>query len=126
MLLAVAGLKDQELTSRVKTLAGGDWSSFPAYERLAFRYAAKLSREPATVSSADLDSLVATFGPDRATDLIWYTAWCNYMTRVADGFQLPLERENVFAPPPPKDTESGAKSGAGEKPAADPAKKPGG
>jgi hypothetical protein len=30
-------------------------------------------------------------------DLIWYGSWCNYMTRVADAFQLPLERDNVFA-----------------------------
>jgi hypothetical protein len=27
------------------------------------------------------------------------TSWCNYMTRVADAFQLPLERDNVFAAP---------------------------
>jgi hypothetical protein len=30
-------------------------------------------------------------------DLIWYAGRCNYMTRVADAFQLPLERDNVFA-----------------------------
>jgi hypothetical protein len=103
MLLAVAGLKDDEVTKRVKTLASGDWSSFPAYERQAFRFAAKLSKAPDTVQKADMDGLIATFGPERTVDLIWYTSWCNYMTRVADAFQLPLEKENVFATPPPVD-----------------------
>lgn len=27
---------------------------------------------------------------------MWYVCGCNYMTRVADAFQVPLERENVF------------------------------
>jgi hypothetical protein len=48
---------------------------------------------------------VRTFGNDRSLDLIWYGAWCNYMTRVADAFQLPLERENVFAAPKDKKPE---------------------
>jgi hypothetical protein len=29
--------------------------------------------------------------------LIWFVAWGNYMTRVADAFQIPLETENAFA-----------------------------
>jgi hypothetical protein len=28
--------------------------------------------------------------------VIWWACRCHYMTRVADAFQLPLERENVF------------------------------
>ena len=32
-------------------------------------------------------------------DLVWYISWCNYMTRVADAFQLPLETQNVFERP---------------------------
>ena len=46
--------------------------------------------------------LVTTFGAHRAVDVIWHIAWCNYMTRVADAFQLPLERDNVFARPEEK------------------------
>ena len=42
--------------------------------------------------------LTESFGRHRALDLVWYGGWCNYMTRVADAFQLPLEKENVFAP----------------------------
>jgi hypothetical protein len=38
-------------------------------------------------------------------DLIWYSSWVNFMTRVADAFQFPLERENVFAGPQPNKSE---------------------
>ena len=47
----------------------------------------------------DVGGLVEAFGRHRAIDLIWRIGWCNYMTRVADAFQLPLETENVFAQP---------------------------
>jgi alkylhydroperoxidase family enzyme len=96
MGLAVAGLKDDEITQRVQQLSSGDWSSFSPAERLALQFAHKLSRKPADVSDKDLQALVETFGRHRAVDLIWRTAWFNYMTRVADTFQFPLERENVF------------------------------
>ena len=99
MLLAVAGLKDDEVRRRTQKLAGGDWSDFPAAERLAFRFAVKLSREPSALADRDVQGLVAAFGHHRAVDLIWYGSWCNYMTRVADAFQFPLERDNVFAAP---------------------------
>jgi hypothetical protein len=102
MTLAVAGLNDTEVTARAKLLAGGDWTSIPAYERLGYRFAIKLTRDPASVTAADVAAVTETFGPLRTADLIWYTGWCNYMTRVADAFQLPLEKENVFAPRPGK------------------------
>ena len=101
MTLAVAGLNDSEVKARAKLLAGGDWSALPAYDRLGYRFAAKLTRDPAAVSADDVAAVAETFGPLRTADLIWYTAWSNYMTRVADAFLLPLERENVFAPRPP-------------------------
>ncbi|MEO2089469.1 MAG: deiodinase family protein, partial [Gemmataceae bacterium] len=101
MLLAVAGLKDDEVKARVKVLAGEDWSSFPAYERQALRFSAKLSRTPGEVKPTDVADLVTTFGPERTADIIWYIGWCNYMTRIADAFQLPLEKENPFSAPPP-------------------------
>ena len=97
MLLAVAGgLKDDEVKERAAKLATGDWSSFPPEQQLGFQLAYKLSRDPATVSDKDIKVLVDTFGRHRALDIIWYISWCNYMTRVADAFQLPLERDNVF------------------------------
>jgi alkylhydroperoxidase family enzyme len=103
MLLAVAGLKPEEVKSLTKKLATGDWSSFPLAQRTAFALAYKLSREPAAMTDKDRAALVEVFGRERAVDLIWYVAWCNYMTRVADAFQLPLEKENCFAPPEKKE-----------------------
>lgn len=98
MLLAVAGLKDDEIKRRTEKLAAGDWSDYAPAERQAFQFAHKLSSKPAALSDAEMQALAATFGRHRAIDLIWYGAWCNYMTRVADAFQLPLEKTNVFAP----------------------------
>lgn len=104
MGLAVAGLKGEELKKRRQKLADGDWSDYSPAERVAFQFGNKLSREPGKVSSKDIQTLTETFGRHRAMDVIFYTAWANYMTRVADGFQLPLEREDPFRPPPARDT----------------------
>src|SRR3954470_2547729 len=98
MLLAVAGLKPEEVKSLTKKLAAGDWSDFPKAQRTAFALAYKLSKEPAAFTDKDRAALAEVFGPERAVDLIWYVSWCNYMTRVADAFQLPLEKENCFMP----------------------------
>ncbi len=104
MLLAVAGLTQDEINLRATQLADGEWSEFSPSERLAFRFARKLTAEPWEVTDADVDALTDTFGRHRALDLIWHVAWGNYMTRVADAFQLPLETTNVFErPKPPKD-----------------------
>ena len=103
MLLAVAGLKPEEVKSLTKKLTGGDWSDFPKAQQSAFSLAYKLSKEPAKMTDADRAARAAVFGRERACDLIWYVSWCNYMTRVADAFQLPLEKENAFAPPPKKE-----------------------
>jgi hypothetical protein len=102
MLLAVAGLKPEEVKSLTKKLGSGDWSDFPRAQQAAFGLAYKLSREPAAVTDKDRAALVEVFGRERTADLVWYVAWCNYMTRVADAFQLPLEKDNVFAPPSKK------------------------
>ena len=103
MLLAVAGLKPDEVKNLTRKLATGDWSSFPNAQQTAYGLAYKLSREPAKITDKDRRALVAVFGRERTVDLIWYIAWCNYMTRIADAFQLPLEKANVFTPPPKKD-----------------------
>ena len=96
MLLAVAGLDKNALEARTRILASGDWSSLPAWDRAAFFFARKLSTTPWAIDDADRKTLVAHFGPERSIDVIWWACRCHYMTRVADAFQLPLERENVF------------------------------
>lgn len=106
MLLAVAGLQAEKIKELTMKLADGDWSEFPPAEALAFSFAYKLTKHPAEVADNDVEELVATFGKERAVDIIWYIAWCNYMTRVADAFQLPLEQENVFAEPEQKPEEA--------------------
>jgi alkylhydroperoxidase family enzyme len=103
MLLAVAGLSDDEIKKRTKKLAEGDWSDYTPAEQRALQFAHKISGAPSTVTAWDVKGLVDAFGRDRAIDLIWYGGWCNYMTRVADAFQLPLEKENVFIRPKKKD-----------------------
>lgn len=97
MLLAVAGLDKNSLTQRLERLAAGDWSTFSPGERAAFAFARKQAKDPAAINAQDVGELVQHFGRDRALDVIWWACRCHYMTRVADGFQLPLERANVFA-----------------------------
>ena len=99
MLLAVAGLKPEEVKSLTKKLATGDWSSFPKAQRSAFGLAYKMSKTPSLIYDSDREALIAVFGRERTVDLVYYIAWCNYMTRIADAFQLPLEKANVFTPP---------------------------
>jgi alkylhydroperoxidase family enzyme len=96
MLLAVAGLDQSAIRERTQGLAGGDWSGFPPGERAAFAFTRKQSREPASVTDEDVQELVRHFGPERTLDIIWWACRCHYMTRVADAFQIPLERDNVF------------------------------
>ena len=99
MLLAVAGLDKNALEARTRLLASGDWSSLPSSDRAAFFFARKLSKEPWRIDDGDLSALLDHFGPGRTLDVVWWACRCHYMTRVADAFQLPLERENVFSPP---------------------------
>jgi hypothetical protein len=96
MLLAVAGMKPEEVEERASRLADGEWPGFTGPERTAFRFARRLTAEPWAVTDADVQELIDAFGRERALDVIWHVAWGNYMTRVADAFQLPLEATNVF------------------------------
>jgi alkylhydroperoxidase family enzyme len=96
MLMEVAGLSKSEVAERARLLAGDDWSSFPAEEQRAFAFARKLTRAPWTISSGDIESLKRDFGPERALSIMRSASHNNYMTRISNGFQLSLERDNVF------------------------------
>jgi hypothetical protein len=100
MLLAVAGLDANAVRERTQRLAGNDWSAFPPGDRLAFAFARKQAKDPASVTADDIQGLLRHFGLPRTLDILWWSCRCHYMTRVADAFQLPLERENVFQPAP--------------------------
>ena len=97
MLLAVAGLDSNAIAERTRQLASGDWSRFTPAEQAAFAFARKQARSPWSITAEDVQELTRHFGKDRALDVIWWACRCHYMTRVADAFQLPLERGNVFS-----------------------------
>lgn len=99
MLLEVAGLTPDEVAARTRALASDDWSAFPAEEQRAYDYARKLSAEPWNLKPADYQVLEKDMGPAKAMSTFWWLCRGLYMTRVSDGFQLPLERENVFGEP---------------------------
>lgn len=96
MLLEVAGLDQQAIAERTRHLAGDDWSVFPPAEQRAYDYARKLSKTPWELTASDYQSLEQDLGSAEAMATFWWLCRGLYMTRVSDGFQLPLERENVF------------------------------
>jgi hypothetical protein len=85
-----------EIGSRSRILAGDDWSSFPVAEQHALAFARKLSRTPWEIDDADVAQLQTDFGADRALLIMFNASRYHYMTRISNGFQLTLERENVF------------------------------
>jgi alkylhydroperoxidase family enzyme len=96
MGLDLAGMSKPEIARRTRLLAGDDWSSFPPEEQGAYALARKLARTPCEISAEDTHALERDFGPERA--IVVLTAACrgHYMTRISNGFQLSLERDNVF------------------------------
>jgi hypothetical protein len=108
----VAGLPKALIAERSRLLAGDDWSSFPAEEQRAFAFARKLTKYPGRVTDEDIDTLKHDFDTERALFILTYASRCNYMTRISNGFQLRLERENVFFDYY-SDSDDTAKAGAG-------------
>lgn len=106
MLLEVAGLDKAAVAKRTKLLADTDWAKFPPAEQRAYAYARKLSVTPEALTAEDFQSLERDFGPKHAMSIFIWLCRGLYMTRISDGFQLPLERENVFGSAPPSDEEN--------------------
>ncbi len=102
MLLAVAGLDQTDVEQRSARLARGEWDTFSAGEQAAFAFARKQAVAPWDLGAEDVASLTTRLGRERALDVIWWSSRCHFMTRVADAFQLPLEKENVFQRPMPE------------------------
>lgn len=96
MLLELAGLDKHAVAERTRRLAGDDWSCFPPTEQRAYAYARKLSKAPWKLTANDYHTLEHDLGPKPALATFWWLCRGLYMTRVSDGFQFPLERENVF------------------------------
>jgi alkylhydroperoxidase family enzyme len=96
MGLELAGLSKSEIAERTRQLAGGDWSVFPAEEQRAYAFARKLTTAPWTISKQEIDTLLRDFGPTKGIVVLVAACRGHYMTRVSNGFQLSLERDNVF------------------------------
>jgi len=86
-----------------------DWASISFDElqarlekQRAFAYTRKLSKTPWTLTPEDYRSLENDLGPAKAMSTFWWLCRGLYMTRISDGFQLPLERQNVFGDAPKK------------------------
>lgn len=104
MLLEAAGLDQPAIAKRTRLLAETDWAAFPKSEQVAYAYARKLSATPAKLTSQDYESLEQEFGPKQAMSIFVWLCRGLYMTRISDGFQLPLERDNVFGSHAPTET----------------------
>ena len=90
MLLEVAGLDKNAIAERTRRLASDDWSAFPPVEQRAYAYARKLSKTPWAMTGSDYKTLETDLGPDRDMATFFWLCRGLYMTRVSDGFQLPL------------------------------------
>jgi hypothetical protein len=95
MLLAVAGMSQEQVDETTRRLSG-DRSDLPAAEQAAYQFTRKQAKAPASITDADIVGLEKQCGHERAWQIIWWASRCHYMTKVADAFQLPLERENPF------------------------------
>ncbi len=97
MLLELSGLGSDEIGELLSQLAIDDWTGFDPADRRAFGLARKLTGSPWELSSEDFGTLATDYGLTDAMSLFWWLCRGLYMTRISDGFRLPLERENVFA-----------------------------
>ena len=94
MCLAVAGLTQDEVNELTRRLSG-DWSDFTPAERVALAFTRKQAQDPTSITDADLRELERYLGK-KAWQVVWWASRCHYMTKVADAFQFPLEKENPF------------------------------
>lgn len=128
MQLAVAGLNELQAEEKTRLLASGDWSSLAPQQRVILHFARKISKEPKKLDEADMQTMIRYLGSDRAIDWTYHVCWANFMTRVADAFQLPLESTNVFLSPerkkPPRSDTPDAKTGGAHGEQAKPADEP--
>ncbi len=96
MLFEIAGLDKEATDDRIRRLASGDWSSFLPHEQVAYAFARKLTATPWLIDDEDLAALRRELGEQSAFFTVYWLCRGLYMTRISDGFQLPLERDNVF------------------------------
>jgi len=87
---------DQTVNSVLKARLLTDWSAagLAPIDRLLLDFAAKLTREPASISRWDIEQLQLQGLDDRAVhDVVQVTAYFNYVNRIADGLGVELEED---------------------------------
>ena len=94
MLLAVAGMNSEEVAGATRQLAAGVTGT--PEEQAAFEFTRKQATNPSSITDEDIQALERRMGKEKAWQVIWWAARCHYMTKVADAFQFPLEKENPF------------------------------
>ena len=94
MILAVAGMSADEVARKTRRLSGG--GGLTAAEEAAVTFTRKQAKRPWAVTDEDVRALEKALGHEKAWKVIWYASRCHYMTKVADAFQLPLEKDNPF------------------------------
>ena len=92
----VAGLSQEQIEQRSRQLSDDQWTGFSDVEQRAFAFARKLSQEPSSISDADVLQLRQDFGDTLALAIAVQVSRYHYMVRISNGFQLQLEKENVF------------------------------
>ncbi|MCU0721228.1 MAG: deiodinase family protein, partial [Pirellula sp.] len=97
MLLEVAGLNEEQISSRLTALSSDQWNVFSETEQRSFAFARKLSLTPWLLTQSEFEQLERDLGPREAMATFFWLCRGLYMTRVSDGFQLRLETDNVFA-----------------------------
>jgi hypothetical protein len=111
-LAAVAGQPTTRVFE-VAALENGD-----PRRRVAFPFARKLTRAPATVAREDVDALRSAFTEAEVVQLTFAICHFNTMNRLAEAFGVPLEGTNVFArrdaPPAPAPAPSASSQAAVE------------
>lgn len=109
MLMEVAGMTQESISHRTRLLAESDWAAFPEAEQRAYAFARKLTGKPWEMTNDDYQTLVKDQGARQAMSIFFWLCRGLYMTRISDGFQLSLERENVFTSIPLLQTTQDAK-----------------
>src|SRR6195952_3104566 len=93
MLLAVAGMSDETVAEKTRTLAAGGETTT---EKVEYAFIRKQAAEPWAITDGDVAKLEKELGKEKAWQVLWWAARCHYMTKVADAFQMPPEQENPF------------------------------
>ena len=86
--------KDNEKLNRI--MSGEHFEALSDRSEKILRYAAKLTREPCTVTEADVEELrAAGLGDDEILDVNLLTSYFNFVNRIAQGLGVKFSDEEI-------------------------------